>query len=148
MMKLPVITILWMFTLFLSGGLAASELDDFSSDGCSLFPDKSLINQDEWYDCCFEHDVAYWQGGTKEERKQADVKLQQCVYKTTGDRLLADMMYHGVRFGGSPYFYNWYRWGYGWDYGRNYQALTTKEKRLVERKLNLYYAKASYCGCD
>jgi hypothetical protein len=42
-----------------------------------------------------------------------------------------------VRFGGSPYFYNWYRWGYGWSYLRNdrgkYQALTEDELQQVKR---------------
>ena len=39
-------------------------LSAFSSDGCSLFPDRSLITAADWCSCCFEHDVAYWRGGT------------------------------------------------------------------------------------
>ena len=48
-------------------------------------------------------------------------------------------MYQGVRFGGSPYFYNWYRWGYGWSYERKYQKLTLEEQRLVSDKLFEYF---------
>jgi len=114
-------------------------LKDFTSDGCSLFPDRSLINNDDWCDCCLEHDIAYWQGGTKEQRLEADQKLRDCVLAKTGDAVLAEAMYHGVRFGGSPYFYNWYRWGYGWSYERKYQALTVEEQRLVSDKLVKYY---------
>ena len=44
-----------------------TELSPFTSDGCSLFPDSSLINKDDWCECCFQHDLAYWKGGTKEE---------------------------------------------------------------------------------
>ena len=47
-------------------------------------------------------------------------------------------MYEGVRFGGSPYFYNWYRWGYGWGFERTYQALTTEETALADLMMQEY----------
>ena len=50
------------------------QLSDFKSDGCSLFVDGTFKDRDLWKGCCVEHDVAYWQGGTKKERKQADLK--------------------------------------------------------------------------
>lgn len=115
-------------------------LADFSSDGCSLFPDRSLINADDWCDCCFEHDIAYWKGGTEEERLAADIALRECILEKTGNAELAELMYEGVRFGGSPYFYNWYRWGYGWSYERKYQALTPEEEAMAEEKLKQYFA--------
>ena len=46
---------------------------EFTSDGCSCWPDY------EWIDCCVEHDAIYWMGGATEERKQADIALQKCV---------------------------------------------------------------------
>jgi len=98
-------------------------LKPFTSDGCSLFPDRSLINEDEWGDCCFEHDIAYWQGGTKEEREQADKLFKECILSKTQDEVLTNTMYVGVRFGGNPYFPTWYRWGYGWNYQRGYAPL-------------------------
>ncbi len=116
-----------------------NTLKDFTSDGCSLFPDRSLINNKDWCDCCLEHDIAYWQGGTKEQRLEADLRLRDCVLTKTGDSILAEAMYQGVRFGGSPYFYTWYRWGYGWSYERKYQALTIEEQRLVSDKLVDYF---------
>jgi hypothetical protein len=116
-----------------------TELADFTSDGCSLFPDRSLIDSKDWCACCVRHDIAYWQGGTAEQRLAADQQLRACVLEKTGDPLLAETMFKGVRFGGSPYFYNWYRWGYGWSDGRNYQALTRREERLVTQKLVDYY---------
>ena len=114
-------------------------LKDFTSDGCSLFPDRSLINSDDWCHCCLEHDIAYWQGGTEGQRLEADQRLHQCVLNRTADAVLAETMYQGVRFGGSAYFYSWYRWGYGWSHERKYQALTLKEQRLVSDKLTAYY---------
>lgn len=123
-------------------------LSDFSSDGCSLFPDRSLITADDWCECCFEHDIAYWKGGTEEERLAADVALRECIIEKTGNQELADLMYEGVRFGGSPYFYNWYRWGYGWSYERKYQALTPEEEALAEEKLKSYFAGNSQLPCQ
>lgn len=120
-----------------------NTLKYFSSDGCSLFPDRSLITSKDWCDCCLEHDIAYWQGGTKAQRLEADRKLRDCVLAKTGDSVLAEAMYQGVRFGGSPWFYNWYRWGYGWSYERKYQALTLEEQRQASDKLVEYFKKSS-----
>lgn len=133
-------------------GLAACSPSDslkpFSSDGCSLFPDVSLINEDDWCACCFEHDIAYWRGGTQAEREQADDALRSCVLAKTGDAALAKLMYEGVRLGGSPYFYNWYRWGYGWGFDRKYQALTGAEVDAADALLQSYFdaPQPSVCG--
>lgn len=127
---------------------ADSGLKPFTSDGCSLFPDGSLIDADDWCTCCFEHDIAYWKGGTYDEREAADRLLRNCVAAKTGDPTLASMMYEGVRFGGSPYFYNWYRWGYGWGYERKYQALTDAESASAERLLEEYFAANVESACD
>lgn len=139
--------LLGLLLLYNSSQSSAGELKPFTSDGCSLFPDKSLITEQEWCSCCFEHDIQYWQGGTEEERLQADTALKQCVLENTGNEDLAELMYQGVRFGGSPYFYNWYRWGYGWNYDRKYQELTSKEHRQVEKHLEEYFKTVSAYPC-
>jgi hypothetical protein len=118
---------------------ADSSLQPFSSDGCSLFPDSSLITRDDWCSCCFVHDISYWKGGTYEERKAADSLLRKCVFEKTENETLAKLMYEGVRFGGSPYFYNWYRWGYGWSYDRKYQQLTASEGMLADKLIEDYF---------
>lgn len=114
-------------------------LQSFSSDGCSLFPDSSLISESDWCDCCLQHDVAYWKGGTRAEREIADRELRDCVQNKTDNSVLARSMYEGVRIGGSPYFYSWYRWGYGWAFGRNYQALTLDEQYEAQLLLDDYF---------
>lgn len=43
----------------------AGGLDDFSSDGCSQFPDGTFTQENLWCDCCITHDIAYWQGGSR-----------------------------------------------------------------------------------
>jgi hypothetical protein len=116
-------------------------LRPFTSDGCSLFPDRALIGKKDWCHCCLAHDLAYWQGGTKEQRLQADVDLQICVKKEMKDSVLANVMLIGVRMGGSPYFATPYRWGYGWSYGRNYQALNEEEQAQAEQLKKEYLEK-------
>jgi hypothetical protein len=135
-------------SLLLFACTSESNLRPFTSDGCTLFPDKSLISSDDWCSCCLHHDLAYWRGGTAEERKVADQELRDCVLKRTGNQALATMMYDGVRMGGSPYFYNWYRWGYGWSYERKYQALTPEEKKQADKLQTEYLAKNPEPVCN
>lgn len=125
--------------LILSGCRSDAGLKPFTSDGCSLFPDRSPISGSDWCECCFVHDIAYWKGGTKAERETADAALRDCVIEKTGNEELAWSMYEGVRMGGSPYFYNWYRWGYGWPYQRKYQALTDTEQKRADDLLAAYF---------
>lgn len=124
------------------------QLDDFSSDGCSQFPDGTLTRQDLWCDCCVNHDIAYWQGGSRKQKKQADQTLRECVLQKTGNSLLADTMYYGVTLGGSPVYPTWYRWGYGWHYGHGFQPLNQYEKQMVEEKLQHYQMTMPQSSCD
>ena len=114
------------------------ELANFTSDGCSMFIDGTFEKPELWKECCLLHDMAYWRGGTEEERKQADLAFKACVEKKTEDPVLANLMYEAVRAGGAPHFPTWYRWGYGWPIGRGYKALTPEEEQLVEQKLEAY----------
>ena len=106
---------------------APSTIKPFTTDGCSLFPDKSVISKKDWCNCCLKHDLAYWRGGTAEQRLSADKALQACVAETTGNKALAELMLVGVRSGGGPYYFTTYRWGYGWPFGREYKPLTAEE---------------------
>jgi len=89
----------------------------FSTDGCSLFPDHSLISKADWCQCCVAHDLAYWRGGTAERELKADRSSARACGESRA-QALADLMYAGVRTGGGPHFYTPYRWGYGWPFGR------------------------------
>lgn len=120
----------------------------FSSDGCSLFPDAAVIGPADWCSCCFDHDVAYWRGGTSAERIDADARLRDCVLSKTDNAALAEAMYHGVRVGGSPYFYNWYRWGYGWPFDRGYQPLSEAEQQTAARLLEEYREQSPENVCE
>lgn len=115
-------------------------LAPFSTDGCSLFPDGTFTNKTLWLDCCIEHDIAYWQGGTEEDRRNADQRLKDCIQERTGDAALAQLVYDAVRTWGGPAFPTWYRWGYGWAYGRPYGPLSGFEREQVEARLREYRA--------
>ncbi|MDH5324154.1 MAG: hypothetical protein OEZ68_14185 [Gammaproteobacteria bacterium] len=112
----------------------ANQLKPFTSDGCSVFPDGTITQKDLWLACCTEHDKAYWQGGTYEERVTADEALKNCV-ASLGQTFISTIMREGVRVGGSPRWPTKFRWGYGWIENRGYQALTEDEKKQAKELL-------------
>ena len=111
--------------------LVHNTLAPFSTDGCSYFPDGTLEHNEQWLNCCVEHDKAYWKGGTKKEREIADNVLQQCV-ADVGYPNIAKMMHLGVRIGGSSKYDTSYRWGYGWKINHHDNALSNEELAQVE----------------
>lgn len=130
------------------GPVQTAELAPFTSDGCSLFPDGTRTDRNQWCHCCLSHDLAYWQGGSAEERTLADATLRDCVLTQTGDQQLAATIHLGVRTGGHPVFPAWYRWGYGWPYGRGYQPLSELERLQVQGRVDEYARQhpAGYCA--
>ncbi len=88
----------------------------FTTDGCSMWPDSN------WRDCCVKHDIAYWCGGSSEDRYHADRELENCVTEKAGIGT-ASAMYLGVRAGGPPWMPASWRWGYGWNWPRGYETV-------------------------
>ena len=109
-----------------------NELTEFTTDGCSVIPDLEMT------ECCIEHDVAYWAGGTWEEKDKADEELKQCV-ESKSNALLGSMFYWGVYFGGSAERTTGYHWGYGWKYKKGYEPLTAEEVQLAKDMLPADY---------
>ncbi|MEN8135936.1 MAG: FAD-binding oxidoreductase [Thermodesulfobacteriota bacterium] len=121
--------------VLLAAGLGhTDELQPFVSDGCSVFPDGTPGQKDLWRSCCVDHDLAYWQGGTRRQRMAADKALQECIAEV-GVPKVAALMKVGVWFGGSPYLPFPFRWGFGWPYLRGYRVLTSSEQLMVEKSL-------------
>ena len=121
---------LLMFTLS-SFKVSGDSLQPFTSDGCSLFPDGTSDEENLWRDCCYEHDLKYWKGGTYQQRREADSALKMCV-ENVNEAPIALLMLIGVRMGGTPFLPTYFRWGYGWPYPRFYGELTPSE--LLEVK--------------
>jgi hypothetical protein len=93
---------------------APPPVKPFLTDGCSRVIDA------EWnIDCCIEHDIRYWCGGSAEQREAADRAFGACV---TGHSaaIVGEGMELGVRVGGHPVWPTGYRWGYGHEYSGGY----------------------------
>ena len=129
MKKIAILILLFCYDVSM-----ADEIKPFTTDGCSLSPDGDIANNVKWMDCCVRHDYAYWKGGTREQRRIADLQLKQCVSEL-GEKDISLIMHLGVRLGGDPYFPTWYRWGYGWSYFRGYQALSDEEEAQARQRI-------------
>jgi hypothetical protein len=100
------------------GEPAGRPTEPFRTDGCSMWLDGWFTGE-TWQACCVEHDIAYWCGGTKAMRHEADEKLRVCV----GDRFhdwMGAVMKPGVRVGGGPHIPAYWRWGYGHKFPAGY----------------------------
>ncbi|MEP7076640.1 MAG: hypothetical protein ABI878_12610 [Acidobacteriota bacterium] len=83
--------------------------EGFTSDGCSLFPEG------DYHDCCVQHDLVYFSGGSWKSRWRADDQFRRCVGDKKGfvHKPLSLMMWIGVRIGGVPWLSTPFRWGFG-----------------------------------
>lgn len=136
-----------LLTTMLIGCATQETLQAFTTDGCSRFPDRALVGKADWCHCCVAHDLAYWRGGTAQQRLEADRALRTCVIKASGNKILAKVMYAGVRAGGGPQANTSYRWGYGWSYGRQYEPLTPEEEAAASRLEGDYREKHPVLTC-
>lgn len=118
----------------LSGCSSSKDLKPFTSDGCSSFPNGTRSENTLWLSCCEQHDLAYWQGGTYQQRLDADNELKACV-AGVGKPDVALLMLAGVRVGGSPFWPTQFRWGYGWSYFKPYGELSVSEQAQVKKLL-------------
>lgn len=104
---------------------ASTPPSAFATDGCSLFPDR-LPGGPDWRGCCVSHDLAYWRGGSADDRLDADRALKACVGEQAHP-WLGSFMYAGVRMAGGPSLPTPFRWGFGWPYGRGYLPVSADE---------------------
>ena len=132
-------TLGFLIFLLMAHASQANKLKPFTTDGCSLWIDGTLEQPNLWRHCCVAHDLDYWQGGSEAQRKQSDERIQACVKEAQGSGM-AQYIYTNVRWGGSPYWMNYYRWGYGWDYfdglwPRGYKVPTPEERQQIDHAM-------------
>lgn len=84
---------------------------DGCSGGMSVMWRKLFKKPPPWEGCCDIHDQPYAQGGTKEQRKDADLDLMVCV-AGSGHPIWAFLMWAAVRIGGVPWLPTPWRWGF------------------------------------
>ena len=99
--------------------------EGFKSDGCTMFPNNDYL------DCCVQHDLAYFKGGSWKERWRADGRLKQCVAAKNGwwHKPVATIMWAGVRIGGVPFLPTPFRWGFGKHQLKNQTAVPTEKTK-------------------
>lgn len=109
------------------------EMRPFRTDGCTLAPEGTINRPKLFHNCCVEHDLRMWGGGTKKERKDADWGLRTCIRKLAGPGY-ADIYYNAVRLGRlSPVTIRSKRWGNGWYELDGHRTLSIEElHRLIE----------------
>lgn len=88
----------------------------FYQDGCTAFPD--WLPGHNFYEACLNHDIAYWLGGSEEERTLVNRALAEQV-RPLGPLgpFLAPIMYTAVQYGGNSWISHELgsEWGYGWQ---------------------------------
>lgn len=110
---------------------ASKILKPFLTDGCTGYAEGTRADPNLWRHCCVEHDLYFWAGGSKEERKQTDLRLKSCVEKT-GEIQHAHLIYLGVTLGGaSPIQFKTKQWGHAFEEREKYLALSEAETSLV-----------------
>tara|TARA_Y100000590_G_scaffold470711_1_gene668228 strand:- start:83168 stop:83734 length:567 start_codon:yes stop_codon:yes gene_type:complete len=111
-----------------------NTIADFSTDGCSSFPNgRHFGTKKEWIHCCYIHDVDYWYGGPEDLKKKADEELNKCVSKAQSESL-GFIMDVGVTIGGKPGLTSW-RWAYGWNYLIKYESLNEEQEKSLSSKI-------------
>lgn len=99
-----------------SGGRGYT-LKKFETDACSSWlkggGKKGKAKDHYFAHCCIVHDIAYWTGGSDDDRREADGNLWQCIARDTSEAY-AELMLAGVRLGGIQCTGARWRWGYGW----------------------------------
>ncbi len=108
-------------------------LRPFKTDGCTGWFDQSF--KYDWKKCCVIHDLYFWAGGEKSDRKNADKKLRQCV-KEVSNGFHAGLIYFGVKTGSlSPFKIPSKKWGNAWDEKFNDEILTSSDISKIKESL-------------
>ncbi len=126
-----------MIIIFLSISFtinAHANLALFETDFCTMFVEGTKENPELWKDCCIEHDLRYWFGGSSKDQDLADERLKACVEKK-GEKTWAIIMYNAIRLGHYSPVKHKYQWSWGWITKREKKALNAEEKELVKSEI-------------
>ena len=134
-MRFTVLLFVLSISIFANAQETPKVLQTFEDDGCTQFIDGPSNKPDLWAHCCFEHDLRYWFGGTKQDKKFSDIQLRECVKDVAGN-FWANLIYNGVTLGGfSPVKFK-YVWSWGWEPKRDNVSLTSDETTYVMERIN------------
>lgn len=135
MKNLKLLTLL--FTLIITPAVQAElKLNQFETDGCTMFVDGPPKGPGLWRNCCIEHDLRYWFGGSKDDMAVTDLRLKSCINKVAGASW-ANLIYKGVRIGHYSPIKNKRKWSWGWTEKRENKELTIEEIFTVKSELKI-----------
>ncbi len=127
--------IFYFFILTITSFAYANELKPFVTDYCTMFVDGTSSRPTLWRDCCIEHDIRYWFGGTSANKDKADIELKSCVKHVAG-LTWANLIYVGVRAGHYSPIKGKYKWSWGWENKRNNaEEISDQEKSYIKEEL-------------
>jgi hypothetical protein len=128
--------ILCTLMFFLLSSISFAQIErPFVTDSCTGYPEGTKKNPTLWEDCCKTHDLYFWAGGNKSQRKTVDKELRSCI-KSKGGKFHATIMYLGVSIGGlSPIKFGGKQWGNAW--GKKTRKTKLSEPELAELKHSL-----------
>ena len=132
------------YTKMLSdNSMETNTLNRFETNECSsvylnstthmdVFGNGTLSHPNLFLDCCVQHNLDYWKGGTEIERFLSDKQLKICI-EDTKQLEIARLMYEAVREKGNLETLDdlKYYWGYGWRKKREYGKLSSDEQMQV-----------------
>lgn len=135
MKNLKLLTLL--FILIVTPAVQAElKLSPFETDGCTMFVDGTSKEPGLWRNCCIEHDLRYWFGGSKDDMNMTDLRLKSCVNKVAG-ATWANLIYKGVRMGHYSPIKNKKKWSWGWAEKRENKKLTIDETFIIKAELKI-----------
>lgn len=115
--------------------LNASELKNFRTDYCTGFSEGTFKKPNLWKECCFEHDLRYWFGGTKVQQNFSDIQLKSCVSVKAGS-FYSNLMYYAVRAGHYSPIKHKTHWGWGWkSVNEYYFGLNPDHKKMIRTEI-------------
>jgi hypothetical protein len=116
----------------------STALKTFQYDGCTLFPEGTRAQPQLWSECCREHDLYYWAGGSRSKRRAADRALRDCV-SAKGAPGVARLMYLGVIAGSrSPVKVPGQNWGNAWGRSTRYAPLSRSQIHQLDQETRNY----------
>lgn len=125
---------LFLFVFHLSSS-QAEELVPFETDYCTGYPEGTWDHPDLWKHCCLEHDLYFWAGGSKEDRRSSDFILKECV-EETGENFQALIIYIAVSAGSySPIKFSNKKWNYGWTQRTSLKSLSVEDIDRIDSEI-------------
>lgn len=125
-----IMLIVLIYSFSASAFSSSRIVKNFCTDGCTSVNDLDP----EFIHCCVSHDLAYYKGGTIQEKDKADASLRVCIQQSTSgfDLFSSSFGVATTDFGGEGET----GWGYGWGSTRpsKYHNTLSEEELVIYKE--------------